>query len=233
MREAKINYQEHIKNSIMLIFAGECHPLTMREFLECNYPELLEAAESGCAVLTELQNALVELLPLSKKMLPSNIGQLADIEAQANFMAFIYHHSLFAFADKAYTMLSTQCTALAEALNSGLEEEEKDAADKLQKTIKALSNIPFENLLEHSAVGLLRLEIFKDYLQERLDFNVIPIFDATGKLRGHWSFRDITGIIVRSGLSHEQLLTDCINAPLPPNTTIEKVVDDETLLRIY
>lgn len=217
----------------MLIFAGECQPHTMREFLECNYPELLETAESGCAVLTELQNALVELLPQSQKLLPREIKQLADIEAQANFMAFIYHHSLFAFADKAYTMLNTQCTALAEALNSGLEEEEKETADKLQKTIKALSNIPFENLLEHSAVGLLRLEIFKDYLQERLDFLVIPVFDATGKQIGNWSFRDITGAIARRGLSDEQLLTDCIGAPLPSCHTIGKVVDNETMLRIY
>ena len=217
----------------MLRLTGECQPHTMREFLECGYPELLEAAESGCAVLTELQNALVELLPLSKKMLPSNIGQLADIEAQANLMAFIYHHSLFAFADKAYTMLNTQCTALAKALDSNLKDEEKEAADKLQKTLKALSNIPFENLLEHSAVGMLRLEIFKDYLQERLDFNVIPVFDATGKQIGNWSFRDITGAIARRGLSDEQLLTDCIGAPLPSCHTIGKVVDDETMLRIY
>ena len=217
----------------MLRFTGECQPHTMREFLECNYPELLETAESGCAVLTELQNALVELLPQSQKLLPREIKQLANIEAQANFMAFIYHHSLFAFADKAYTMLSTQCTALAKALDSNLKDEEKEAADKLQKTLKALSNIPFENLLEHSAVGLLRLEIFKDYLQEKLDFLVIPVFDATGKQIGDWSFRDITGTIARLGLSDEQFLTNCINTPLPCCHTIGKVVDYETLLRIY
>ena len=217
----------------MLRFTGECQPHTMREFLECNYPELLETAESGCAVLTELQNAVIELLPLSKKLLPSDIARLDCVEAQANFMTYIYHHSLFAFADKAYTMLNTQCTALAEALNSDLEDEEKDAADKLQRALEALSNIPFDNLLDHSATGLLRLEIFKDYLQERLDFNVIPVFDATGKRIGNWSFRDITGTIVREGLSHELLFTDCINAPLPDRSTIDKVVDDETLLRIY
>jgi hypothetical protein len=217
----------------MLRIDGPKPAYTLREILECDYQELLETAESGCAILTKLQNALVELLPLSKKMLPSNIGQLADIEAQENFMAFIYHHSLFAFADKAYIMLNTQCTALAEALNSGLENEEKDAADKLQKALDALSNIPFENLLEHAATGLHRLEIFKDYLQERLDFNVIPVFDATGKLRGHWSFRDITGTIVKNGLSHRGLLTDCIGVPLPCCHTIGKVVDDETMLRIY
>lgn len=217
----------------MLRIDGPKPAYTLREILECDYQELLETAESGCAILTELQNALVELLPQSQKLLPREIKQLADIEAQANFMAFIYHHSLFAFADKAYTMLSTQCTALAEALNSGLEEEEKEAADKLQKTLKALSNIPFENLLDHSAVGLLRLEIFKDYLQEKLDFLVIPVFDATGKQIGDWSFRDITGTIARRGLSDEQLLTNCINAPLPCCHTIGKVVDDETLLRIY
>lgn len=206
---------------------------TLRDFLECEYPELLEAAESRCAVLTELQNAIVELQPLSKRLLPGDIKQLANVGAQANLMVYIYHHSLFAFADKVYTILNEQCTALAEALNSGLEEEEREVADKLQKTIKALSNIPFENLLEHSAVGLLRLEIFKDYLQERLDFLVIPVFDATGKQIGDWSFRDITGAIARRGLSDEQLLTDCIGAPLPSCHTIGKVVDDERLLRLY
>ena len=217
----------------MLIFAGECHPLTMREFLECNYPELLETAESGCAVLTELQNGLIELLPQSQKLLPREIKQLADIEAQANFMAFIYHHSLFAFADKAYSMLKEQCTALAEALNSNNYEEEEKLADNLKKTLEALSRIPFDNLLDHGAAGLHRLDTFKDYLQENLDFLVIPVFDATGKQIGDWSFRDITGTIARRGLSDEQLLTNCINAPLPCCHTIGKVVDDETLLRIY
>ena len=217
----------------MLRFTSECQPHTMREFLECHYPELLETAESGCAVLTELQNALVELLPQSQKLLPREIKQLANIEAQANFMAFIYHHSLFAFADKAYTMLNTQCTALAKALDSNLKDEEKEAADKLQKTLKALSNIPFDNLLDNGAVGLHRLDTFKDYLQESLDFLVIPVIDADGSLRSNWSFRDITGTIMRHGLSYEKLLTDCIDAPLPKNTTIGELVDNEKMVRIY
>lgn len=112
------------------------HRYTLRDFLECEYPELLEAAESGCAVLTGLQNAIVELLPLSKRLLPGDIKQLADVGAQANLMAYIYHHSLFAFADKVYTILNEQCTALAKALDSILQDEEKEAADKLQKTLK-------------------------------------------------------------------------------------------------
>ena len=217
----------------MLRFTGECQPHTMREFLECHYPELLETAESGCAVLTELQNALVELLPLSKKMLPSNIGQLADIEAQANLTTFIFHYSLFAFADKAHTMLKEQCTALAEALNSNNYEEEEKLADNLKKTLEALSRIPFDNLLDHGAVGLMRLDTFKDYLQENLDFLVIPVLKANGSLRSNWSFRDITGTIMRHGLSYEPLLTNCIDAPLPKNTTIGELVDNEKMLRIY
>ena len=217
----------------MLRFTGECQPHTMREFLECHYPELLETAESGCAVLTELQNALVELLPLSKKMLPSNIGQLADIEAQANLTTFIFHYSLFAFADKAHTMLKEQCTALAEALNSNNYEEEEKLADNFKKTLNALNRIPFNNLLDHGVVGLHRLDTFKDYLQERLDFLVIPVLKANGSLRSNWSFRDITGTIMRHGLSYEPLLTNCIDAPLPKNTTIGELVDNEKMLRIY
>ena len=208
-------------------------PHTMREFLEYDYPELLEAAESGCAVLTELQNVVIELLPSSQKLLPCNIEQLAGAEAQANLMTYIYYYSLFAFADKAYTILNAQCTALAKALDANDAEEEEKGVENLEKTLEALGYVPFDTLLNHSAAGLLRLDIFKEHLQHRLDFPVIPVYNENGKHIGTWTFRDITGTMVRNGLSYEQLLTDCINAPLPDSTTIGKVVDDETLLRIY
>ena len=208
-------------------------PHTMREFLEYDYPELLEAAESGCTLLTELQNALIDLLPSSQKLLPCNIEQLAGAEAQANLMTYIYYYSLFAFADKAYTILNEQCTALAKALDANDAEDKKKGVENLEKTLKALSYVPFDTLLNDSAVGLLRLDIFKEYLGERLDFPVITRYDENGKRIGSWSFRDITGTMVNNGLSHKQLLTNCINAPLPDSITIGKVVDDETLLRIY
>ena len=217
----------------MLRFGKFSLPHTMREFLECNYPELLERAENRCAILTDLQNALIGLLPLSKKLLPSDIVRLDCVEAQANLMTYIYHYSLFAFADKAYTILNAQCTALAKALDANDSEDEEKGVENLEKTLDALSYVPFDTLLNHSAAGLLRLDIFKEHLRERLDFNVIPVLKANGELRGNWTFRDITGTIVQNGLSYEQLLTDCINAPLPDSTTIGKVVDDETLLRIY
>ena len=208
-------------------------PRTMRDFLELYYANLLKAAESGCTLLTELQSALIDLLPRSKRLLPSNIDQLAGAEAQANFMTYIYYYSLFSFADKAYTILNEQCTALAKALDANDEEDEKKGVENLEKTLKALSYVPFDTLLNDSAVGLLRLDIFKEYLGERLDFPVIPVYDENGKRIGSWSFRDITGTMVNNGLSHKQLLTNCINAPLPDSTIIGKVVDDETLLRIY
>lgn len=217
----------------MLRFGKFSLPHTMREFLECNYPELLERAESRCAILTDLQNALIGLLPSSQKLLPCNIEQLAGAEAQANLMTYIYHYSLFAFAGKAYTILNAQCTALAKALDANDAEDEKNAVENLEKTLEVLSYVPFDTLLNHSAAGLLRLDIFKEHLQHRLDFPVIPVYNENGKHIGTWTFRDITGTMVRNGLSYEQLLTDCINAPLPDSTTIGKVVDDETLLRIY
>jgi hypothetical protein len=217
----------------MLRIDGPKPAYTLREILECNYPELLETAESGCAILTKLQNALIELLPLSQRLLPSNSSLLANVEAQANLTTFIFHYSLFAFADKAYTMLKEQCTALAEALNSNNYEEEEKLADNLKKTLNALSRIPFDNLLDHGAAGLHRLDTFKDYLQENLDFLVIPVLKANGSLRSNWSFRDITGTIMRHGLSYEPLLTNCIDAPLPKNTTISELVDNEKMVRIY
>ena len=200
-------------------------PHTIREFLEENYSELLDAAESGCKVLTVLQETLVDLLPLSKQLLPSDIKQLGHVEAQANFMVFIYHYSLFAFADKVYKMLRTECTALAETLNANDSQKEMDAANALKNILNALSKIPFDNLLDQGAIGLFRLNIFKDYLYDRFDFPVIP--------NGSWTFRDITVPMVNHGLSNQGLLTDCINTILPTCHTIGKVVDDEEMIRIY
>ena len=216
----------------MLRIDGPKPAYTLREILECDYQELLETAESGCAILTQLQNALIELLPLSQEMLRRNGNQLANVEAQANLTTFIFHYSLFTFADKAYTILKEQCKALAEAICSHNDAEE-DAADKLRNTLNALSRIPFDNLLDNGAVGLHRLDTFKDYLQENLDFLVIPVLKANGSLRSNWSFRDITGTIMRHGLSYEPLLTNCIDAPLPKNTTIGELVDNEKMVRIY
>lgn len=217
----------------MLRIDGPKPAYTLREILECDYQELLETAESGCAILAELQKALIELLPLSQEMLRRNGNLLANVEAQANLTTFIFHYSFFAFADKAYTMLKEQCTALAEALNSNNYEEEEKLADNLKKTFEALSRIPFDNLLDNGAVGLHRLDTFKDYLQENLDFLVIPVLKANGSLRSNWSFRDITGTIMRHGLSYGPLLTNCIDAPLPKNTTIGELVDNEKMVRIY
>ena len=209
----------------MLKISKTRHPYTLRELLECDYPELLEATESMCVVLTELQNAIVELLPLSKRLLPFDIKQLAHVEKQANLMTYIYYHSLFAFADEVYTILNKQCTALAEALNSNDKTAEDAAADELEQTLQSLGRIPFDTLLNHGAVGLLRLEHFKNYLRGRLILSVIPI--------GGWTFDDITGSIVRNGLDNEGLLKDVINTPLPNASTIGKVIDDETLVRMY
>lgn len=200
-------------------------PHTRREFLEENYLEFLDAAESGCKVLTVLQETLVDLLPLSKQLLPSDIKQLGHVEAQANFMVFIYHYALYAFADKVYDMLKTECTTLAEALNANDSQKEMDAANALKKILDALSKIPFDNLLDQGAIGLFRLNIFKDYLCDRFDFPVIP--------NGSWTFRDITVPMVNDGLSNQRLLTDCINTILPTCHTIGKVVDDEEMIRIY
>lgn len=216
----------------MLVIRKTSNPYTLRDFLENDYPELLEAAESMCVVLTDLQNAIVELLPLSKRLLPGDVKQLANIEKQANLMVYICHHSLFAFADKVYTILNKQCTALAEALNSNRQADEAVAVADLEKTLQSLTNIPFDKLLDNSAACLLKLVVFKDYLQTRLDFNVIPIFNDTGKIQAHWTFRDIIGQITGNGLD-ERLLKDFINAPFPNAPTIGKVVDDETLKRMY
>ena len=208
-------------------------PRTIRGVLENYCPELLKAAEEECAVLAKLQSLVIELLPLTKKMLPCNIDQLHNIEAQANLMAYIYHYSLFAFADKAYTTLKEQCAALAEALDFSLEAEGKEATENLEKTLEALGRIPFASLLVHSSAGLLRLETFKEYLQKGLDFLVFPAFNANGTLHAKWSFCDIIGTIVKNGLSDVHLLADCNNAPLPCAPTIGKVADDENLMRFY
>jgi hypothetical protein len=128
----------------------------LREILENDYPELLEAAESGCAVLTELQDALIELLPLSQEMLRRYGNQLANVEAQANLTTFIFHYSLFAFADKAYTILKEQCKALAEALCSHNDAEEEEITISLvkQKIEAVLRQLKYVLVKEEMDTGI-------------------------------------------------------------------------------
>ena len=210
-------------------------PYTLREILHNKYPELLEIAESGCAVMEIMQNALIELLPLSKGLLPYDTEQLHKAKAQAAYRGYIYEYSLFKFIDAVYSTLHAQCTELAEALNSCELPEEKNALDKVRDTLNALYHIlpNSDDLLSLRDEGLQRLYTLKEFMGNRFDFPVISVYKENGTLRGTWSFLDIMGTIDKEAASHKDLLTDLHHAPIPSSPTIGKVVDDEKMVRIY
>ena len=137
--------------------------------------------------------------------------------------SYILARSLYAFASKVYALLEEQCTALAKALNACDIDAEEDALKLLERTLEILDHAPLETIASDPVTGLLRLSYVTHQFEHRLDF---PVF-------GNWSFHDIMGTIAHSGLFYEGLLQDAINDALPIQVSVGKLLDDDTMQRVY
>ena len=196
---------------------------THAEILEDDYPELWDKAQELVVRLTALQEKIIPTLPKLHQQLPTNIQQLQTPEAQINLQTYILARSLYAFAGKVFTLLDEQCTELAQALNEKDSDAEKDALAKLERTLEILANAPLEDIASNPQTGLQRLSDVTYEFEHRLDFMVF--YRA--------SFHDIMGIIAHSGLCYEDLLQQAINDALPIQISVGKLLDDDTMRRVY
>lgn len=200
---------------------------THAEILECDYPELWDKAQELVVRLTTLQKNIIPTLPKLHQQLPTNIQQLQTPVAQINLQSYILARSLYAFAGKVFTLLDKQCTELAKALNDKDNYTEKDALAKLERTLEIFANAPLEEIASNSVTGLLRLSSVTYEFEYRLYF---PVFHME---KAEWSFHDIMGAIANSGLCREDLLQDTINCALPTCVSVGKLLDDDTMQRVY
>lgn len=200
---------------------------THAEILEDDYPELWDKAQELVVRLTTLQEKIIPTLPKLHQLLPTNIQQLQTPEAQMNLQTYILARSLYAFAERVFTLLDEQCTELAQALNEKDSDAEKDALAKLERTLEILANAPLEDIASNPQTGLQRLSDVTYVFERRM---VFPVFHME---KAGWNFHDIMGTIASLGLCYEDLLQVAINCALPTCVSVGKLLDDDTMQRVY
>lgn len=203
------------------------HVYTHAEILEWDYHELWDKAQELVVRFTALQEKIIPTFPKLHQQLPTNIQELQTPEAQINLQSYILARSLYAFAEKVFTLLDEQCTELAKALNVEDSDAEEDALAKVKRTLEILANAPLEDIASNPQTGLQRLSSVTYEFERRLDF---PVFHME---KADWTFHDIMGTIANLGLCYEDLLQDAINCTLPTCISIGKLLDDDTMQRVY
>lgn len=212
----------------IMVYSSATRPVyTHAEILEDDYPELWDKAQELVVRLTALQEKIIPTLPKLHNQLPANIQELQTPEAQINLQTYILARSLYAFAEKVFMLLDKQCTELAKALNEKDSDAEDDALAEVERTLEILSNAPLEEIVSDSVTGLLRLSSVTYKFEHRLDF---PVFHME---KADWTFHDIMGTIASLGLCYEDLLQDAINCAFPNCVSVGKLLDDDTMQRVY
>jgi hypothetical protein len=97
----------------------------------------------------------------------------------------------------------------------------------VERTLEILANAPLENIASDSVTGLLRLSSVTYEFEYRLYF---PVFHME---KADWTFHDIMGTIASLGLCYEDLLRAAINDTPPTHTSVGKLLDDDTMQRVY
>lgn len=203
------------------------HVYTHAEILECDYPELWDKAQELVVRLTALQEKIIPTLPKLHQQLPTNIQELQTPEAQINLQTYILARSLYSFAERVFKLLDEQCTKLAKALNVEDSDAEEDALEKVKRTLEILANAPLEDIASNPQTGLQRLSSVTYEFEHRLDFSVFHMEKTD------WTFHDIMGTIASLGLCCEELLQDAINSTLPTCVSVGKLLDEDTMQRVY
>lgn len=203
------------------------HVYTHAEIIGNGYPEQWSKAQAFASHLAALQEKVLPTLPCLHRSLPADYIQLQEFDAQMALQSYILARSVYAFAGKVYALLEEQCTALAKALNANDRDAEVDALVLLERTLDVLDHAPLETIAADPVLGLQRLSDVTHQFEHRLDFIVFHME------RGDWSFHDIMGTISTSGLYREDLLQDAINCTLPTCISVGKLLNDDTMQRVY
>ena len=197
-------------------------PYTLAEIIDCDYPAQWSKAQALSNRLAALQERINSTSSILHQQLPADIKQLQKVDAQMSLQNYILARSLYSFAEKVFMLLNEQCTELAKALNDNDRYAEEDALAKLERTLEILANAPLEDIASDSVTGLLRLSSVIDRFKYTLGVSV-----------GKWEFHDIMGVIAHYGLCHEDLLQVAINCALPTCVSVGKLLDDDTMQRVY
>lgn len=186
--------------------------ITMQEYLEYDYPELLEQLKCANKELINLQVKAIEYATICKVALSAEVGKI-DANVEKNIMNYLYALSLFAFASRVWSLIDEALKKMDDALQKNKYVEER--TEDLQALLEKVCNVPFDKLVDFNNCSMFCLESVMDSFPHRIDSWVCKVYNANAT----WSFRDITGTLKNSGLTND-LITCACNAPVPTKVTI-------------
>lgn len=186
--------------------------ITMQEYLEYDYPELLEQLKCANKELINLQVKAIEYATICKVALSAEVGKI-DANVEKNIMNYLYALSLFAFASRVWSLIDEALKKMDDALQKNKYVEER--TEDLQALLEKVCNVPFDKLVDFNNCSMFCLESVMDSFPHRIDPWVCKVYNANAT----WSFRDITGTLKNSGLTND-LITCACNAPVPTKVTI-------------
>ncbi len=204
------------------------YPYTIKEILEEEQTELWEKAQNVVNRLSEFQRKIVQLLPDSRKVLPTNSKELKDRNGQLALVDHIRLCTLYDFSQRVVNRIVNECIVLANCSKRDVLEE-KDAQAALQSTLDSLCSYPLNDILTDTITGLLRFDRIKDIVKYNQN-SVVFI-----KVYENYDYSDVIGIIENHGLNEELRVAAYENND-PKESSIKdlsEVLDDDTMLRVY
>jgi len=193
-------------------------PYTKREILQQEYPSFWGRANELVRLLRELQNLLVELMPVYRSGLPRLSAQLENIKIQSFFLSYIKCRILYAFTETIWKKTEQLCANLLKP------DYNASAQSALNHTFAIFHEYFLFDVVRDEENGYtLMKEMIKKY-ECNLDFNVF--------LPG-WRYTDIVKMIEYKGLQDEQFLKDVLDNQDPREANIGELLDDDKMDRIY
>ena len=194
-------------------------PYTKREILQQKYPPFGGGANELVRILRELQNLLVELMPLYRSGLPRLSSQLGNKKIQSVYLSYIKCRILYSFAEAVWKRTEHHCSDIATK-----PVDNDSAKEALIHSFEVFDEYSLIDIVKDEENGYtLMKEMIKKY-ECNLDFTVF--------LPG-WRYTDIVGMIEYKGLQSEQLLKDVLAYQDPSETNIGQLLDDNKMERMY
>ena len=187
--------------------------IAMEEYLESDYPEVLEKLKSASKELINLQEKAIQYATKCKAALPADEGKIDDV-AKESIKNYLYALAMFRFAGKVWSLIEGLLQRIVEALEKN-DRYADEVTEDLQELLAKIGKVPFDKLAEMLNIDLLKLEEVTALVYERMDFYLCR--SKSG--RATWSFRDVTGTIQNAGFTNE-LIISAFNEPVPTEITV-------------
>ena len=211
-------------HSIMLIMDGKRRPYTLKEIVELDYPDFWGGANECVRVAKELQNMMLEMLPVCKKYLPGNFDQLKEKRQTHPFLLdYIKLRSTYGLACALWELTDSNCRKLAQAKLDVDQDKIKEAQQRLIDVMSFFDSITKSlDYVSDAEKGFDRLKDMIDAHLPGMDFFVMK-----GVRGGTWSYRDIVGTICSKGLLDESLCNSVIADEVPTESNIPGLMERE------